>query len=37
MPIVKVDGKQVGAGKPGPVSLKLLKALRERLDATGRA
>src|SRR3954464_10714975 len=23
MPIVKVDGKQVGAGKPGPVSLKL--------------
>jgi D-alanine transaminase len=37
MPIVKVDGKQVGAGKPGPVALKLLKALRERLDATGRA
>ena len=36
MPIVKVDGKQVGAGKPGPVSLKLFKALRERLDATGR-
>ena len=37
MPIVKVDGKQVGDGKPGPVSLKLFKALRERLDATGRA
>jgi D-alanine transaminase len=36
MPIVKVDGKQVGAGKPGPVSLKLFKGLRERLDATGR-
>ena len=36
MPIVKVDGKQVGSGKPGPVSLKLLKALRERLDATPR-
>src|SRR4051812_19187367 len=33
MPIVKVDGKHVGAGKPGPVALKLLKALRERLDA----
>jgi D-alanine transaminase len=33
MPIVKVDGKQVGAGKPGPVSVKLFKALRERLDA----
>jgi hypothetical protein len=30
---VKVDGKQVGAGKPGPVSVKLFKALRERLDA----
>src|SRR3954471_11348480 len=37
MPIVRVDGKQVGAGKPGPVSLKLLGALRERLDATSRA
>jgi D-alanine transaminase len=37
MPIVKVDGKQVGDGKPGPVSLKLFKALRERLDSTGRA
>jgi D-alanine transaminase len=37
MPIVKVDGKQVGDGKPGPVSLKLFKALRERLDASGRA
>jgi D-alanine transaminase len=36
MPIVKVDGKQVGSGKPGPVSLKLVKALRERLDATPR-
>jgi D-alanine transaminase len=36
MPIVQVDGKQVGAGKPGPVSLKLFKALRERLDATAR-
>jgi D-alanine transaminase len=36
MPIVKVDGKPVGAGKPGPVSLKLLGALRERLDALRR-
>jgi D-alanine transaminase len=36
MPIVKVDGKQVGAGKPGPVSLKLFKALLERLDALRR-
>jgi D-alanine transaminase len=37
MPIVKLDGKQVGDGKPGPVTLKLFKALRERLDATGRS
>jgi D-alanine transaminase len=37
MPIVKVDGKPVGSGKPGPVALKLLKLLRERLDAAGRA
>lgn len=36
MPIVKVDGKPVGDGKPGPVSLRLFKALRERLDATRR-
>jgi D-alanine transaminase len=36
MPIVKVDGKQIGNGKPGPVSLKLFKALRERLDALRR-
>jgi D-alanine transaminase len=34
MPIVKVDGQPVGGGKPGPVSLRLAKALRERLDAT---
>jgi D-alanine transaminase len=36
MPIVKVDGKPVSAGAPGPVSLKLHKALRERLDALRR-
>ena len=34
MPIVKVDGRQIGAGKPGPVSRQLYKALRERLDDT---
>lgn len=33
MPIVKVDGTQVGNGSPGPVSVKLAKAFRERLDA----
>jgi D-alanine transaminase len=36
MPIVKVDGKPVGAGKPGPVAQKLYKAFRERLDALRR-
>lgn len=37
MPIVKVDGKPVSDGKPGPISLKLFKALRGRLDATPRS
>jgi D-alanine transaminase len=37
MPIVKLDGKPVGDGKPGPVSMKLFKTLRERLDATARS
>jgi D-alanine transaminase len=36
MPIVKVAGRQIGAGKPGPITLRLFQALRERLDATGR-
>jgi D-alanine transaminase len=36
MPIVKVDGKPVGAGTPGPVSQRLVKLLRERLDAVAR-
>jgi D-alanine transaminase len=35
MPIVTVDGKKVGNGKPGPISQKLFVALRERLDAVG--
>lgn len=35
MPIVKVDGKQVGDGRPGPIALKLFAALRARLDAFG--
>jgi D-alanine transaminase len=35
MPIVTVDGKKVGDGRPGPVAKKLHAALRERLDALG--
>jgi branched-subunit amino acid aminotransferase/4-amino-4-deoxychorismate lyase len=37
MPIITVDGKKVGDGKPGPISRKLFVALRERLDAVGLA
>lgn len=36
MPIVKVDAKQVGNGKPGAISQRLFKALRARLDAAGK-
>ena len=38
VPVVKVDGKLVGTGKPGPVTLNLLRAYRsavERLAAEG--
>jgi D-alanine transaminase len=35
MPIVTVDGRKVGDGRPGPISKKLFAALRERLDAVG--
>lgn len=31
MPIVTVDGRQVGNGRPGPVAKRLLKAYREQL------
>jgi D-alanine transaminase len=34
MPIVKVDDKTVGAGKPGAVTRQLFGKLRARLDAT---
>lgn len=32
-PIVEVDGKRIGSGKPGPVSKKLYAGLQERLYA----
>jgi branched-chain amino acid aminotransferase len=38
VPVVKVDGKPVGTGKPGPVALSLLRAYRsavERLASEG--
>ncbi|MEJ2677550.1 MAG: aminotransferase class IV [Gemmatimonadota bacterium] len=31
MPVVQVDGKPVGGGKPGPISVMLQAALRERV------
>jgi D-alanine transaminase len=33
MPIVTVDGKTIGDGRPGPIAKKLFTALRGRLDA----
>ena len=32
MPVTKVDGRTVGSGKPGPVTLRLLKAFREMVS-----
>ena len=37
MPIVTVDGKKIGKGRPGPIAQQLFKALRERLDKVGAA
>ena len=33
VPVVKLDGKQLGDGRPGPVAARLQAKLRERLDA----
>ena len=33
VPVVKLDGKQLGSGRPGPVAARLQAKLRERLDA----
>ena len=35
MPIVRVNGKDIGDGKPGPVAKRLFDGLRGRLDAVG--
>ena len=37
MPVVTIDGKAVGSGKPGPISLKLYEALARRLAAVADA
>lgn len=31
LPVTRVDGRAIGSGKPGPVTAKLLTALRERI------
>jgi branched-chain amino acid aminotransferase len=35
VPVVKVDGRVIGDGKPGPITLKLLEAFRERTKVDG--
>lgn len=35
MPVVDIDGKQVGTGKPGPVTIKLLALYREHFSGGG--
>jgi D-alanine transaminase len=37
MPVVTIDGKPVGNGKPGPISMKLYEALARRLAAAADA
>jgi branched-subunit amino acid aminotransferase/4-amino-4-deoxychorismate lyase len=33
MPVVRIDGRAVGTGHPGPVARQLQDKLRERLNA----
>lgn len=35
IPVVKVDGRTIGSGKPGPVTMKLLKAFKEATKKDG--
>ncbi len=36
-PVVEVDGRQIGDGKPGPVTKKIMKAFRDLVTTTGTA
>ena len=36
IPVVKLDGREIGAGKPGPVTLRVLEAFRRRAPQEGR-
>lgn len=35
VPVVKVDGRTIGPGRPGPITLKLIAAFRERTKTDG--
>jgi branched-chain amino acid aminotransferase len=35
VPVTKVDGRVIGAGKPGPVTTKLIAKYRELVNSTG--
>jgi branched-chain amino acid aminotransferase len=35
VPIVRVDGRQIGNGRPGPVTLALLDAFRRKAHSAG--
>jgi branched-chain amino acid aminotransferase len=35
VPIVEIDGRRLGNGKPGPISLRILSALRELMARSG--
>jgi len=35
VPVVEVDGRKIGTGKPGPLFLRLLDAFRERTKWDG--
>jgi D-alanine transaminase len=37
MPVVQIDGRPVGSGRPGPIAGQLQEKLRERLDAVTAA
>jgi branched-chain amino acid aminotransferase len=35
IPVIKIDGRTIGSGKPGPVTLELIKGFRELTDVDG--
>ena len=35
VPVIKVDGRVIGSGKPGPITLDLIKAFRQLTDVDG--